>query len=170
MRSKNDNRHFRFQFDPYVTSEIEPSGETKEKTVTLKMKDFSVHLPKEQQQNQATLSPQDQKRLSVLAKQAKENGGNGGLSTEYLEKIPAKQHNMITMQTAGDKLKEMKEEMNEEIKNNSGDVATSDILSDAANDHILYKDYDMEVLDQYMTKIESMSLLEWLTGLSSCCF
>ena len=163
MRSKNDNRHFRFQFDPYVTSEIEPSGETKEKTVTLKMKDFSVHLPKEQQQNQATLSPQDQKRLSVLAKQAKENGGNGGLSTEYLERIPAKQHNMITMQTAGDKLKEMKEEMNEEIKNNSGDVATSDILSDAANDHILYKDYDMEVLDQYMTKIESMSLLECIS-------
>ena len=163
MRSKNDNRHFRFQFDPYVTSEIEPSGETKEKTVTLKMKDFSVHLPKEQQQNQATLSPQDQKRLSVLAKQAKENGGNGGLSTEYLERIPAKQHNMITMQSAGDKLKEMKEEMNEEIKNNSGDVATSDILSDAANDHILYKDYDMEVLDQYMTKIESMSLLECIS-------
>ena len=163
MRSKNDNRHFRFQFDSYVTSEIEPSGESKEKSVTLKMKDLSVHLPKEQQRNQATLRPQDQKRLSVLAKQAKENGGNSSLSTEYLEKIPAKQHNMITMQSAGDKLKEMKEEMNEEIKNNSGDVATSDILSDAANDHILYKDYDMEVLDQYMTKIESMSLLECIS-------
>ena len=35
MRSKNDNRHFRFQFDPYVTSEFEPSGETNEKSVTL---------------------------------------------------------------------------------------------------------------------------------------
>ena len=106
MRSKNDNRHFHFQFDSYVTSEIEPSGESKEKGVTLKMKDLSVHLPKEQQRNQATLRPQDQKRLSVLAKQAKENGGNSSLSTEYLEKIPAKQHNMITMQSAGVHLSE----------------------------------------------------------------
>ena len=157
MKDSMKNRRFRFQFDSYVSNEIEPN-ESSDKTTTIRMNDISIHRPNDQQQNQ--IDSKSQAQLSALARQAKANGGNSGLSAEYLEKIPAKQHNMITMQSAGDKLKEMKDKMNEEIKNNSGDTATSDILSDAANDHILYKDYDIAVLDQYMTNIDSMTLLE----------
>ena len=157
MKDSMKNRRFRFQFDSYVSNEIEPN-ESSDKTATIHMNDISIHRPNDQQQNQ--IDSKSQAQLSALARQAKANGGNSGLSAEYLEKIPAKQHNMITMQSAGDKLKEMKDKMNEEIKNNSGDTATSDILSDAANDHILYKDYDIAVLDQYMTNIDSMTLLE----------
>lgn len=157
MQESMKNRRFRFQFDSYESSEIELE-ESKSKTTTILMKNVSVHRPINQENNQ--MDARSQAQLSALARQAKANGGNSGLSAEYLEKIPAKQHNMITMQSAGDKLKEMKDEMNEEIKENSGDTATSDILTDAANDHILYRDYDINTLDQYMTNIDSMSLLE----------
>ena len=152
---QDKNRRFRYQFDTYVTNEINP-GESRDKTITIQMRDVIDHS----RDNSPQMDSKSQAQLSALAQQAKANGGNSGMSAEYLEKIPAKQHNMITMQSAGDKLKEMKDQMNEEIKVNSGDTATSDILSDTANDHILYKDYDLSTLDQYMTNINSMTMLE----------
>ena len=96
-----------------------------------------------------------------MVKQNKSNDENiSGLDADYLSKIPAKQHNMIIMQCAGDKVKELKDKMNEEILKTSPDEATTDILTETANDNIIYKDYDMSSLDAYMEKIGTMSMLE----------
>ena len=50
--------------------------------------------------------------------------------------------------------------MNEESLKTSPDEATTDILTETANDNIIYKDYDMSSLDAYMEKIGTMSMLE----------
>lgn len=96
-----------------------------------------------------------------MVKQNKSNDENiSGLDADYLSKIPAKQHNMIIMQCAGDKVKELKDKMNEEILKTSPNEATTDVLTETANDNIIYKDYDMSSLDAYMEKIGTMSMLE----------
>ena len=47
---------------------------------------------------------------------------------------------MIIMQCAGDKVKELKDKMNEEILKTSPNEATTDVLTETANDNIIYKD------------------------------
>ena len=162
--SINKNRKFRFTFGDFVCNSYEPAtdneSESRDKTITKDLSKMTVHRPQKEGET-LKLSPQDQKRLEVMAKQAKANGGNSsGFDADYLSKIPAKQHNMITMQCAGDKVKELKDKMNEEILKTSPDEATTDILTETANDNIIYKDYDMSSLDAYMEKIDTMSMLE----------
>lgn len=157
--SINKNRKFHFSFGNFVENTINPDNETNS-AVTVQFKDITIHNPNRDNQ-QSQMDPQTQAKLSAMAKQAKANGGNStGMDAEYLTKVPAKQHNQITMLCAGDKLKELNDKMNEEINSNAGDAGTADILSETANDHILYKDYNIDDLDQYIKKIDSMTMLE----------
>lgn len=50
--------------------------------------------------------------------------------------------------------------MNEEIEKTSPNEMTNDVLSTAADDNIIYKNYDMNDLDKYIEKISTMSMLE----------
>lgn len=50
--------------------------------------------------------------------------------------------------------------MNEEILKTSSDEATNDILTETANDNIIYKNYDMSDIERYMENISSMTMLE----------
>ena len=155
--SINKDRKFRFKFGDFEESVMNPNDESSAKSVTKPVKAFTIHDPN----RTANMDAQTQSRLHAMAMQAKANGGNSsGMDAEYLSKIPARQHNMITMSCAGDKLKELKEKMNEEIKTTSADSGTTDILEQTANDHIIYKDYDLESLDKYTEKIGTMSLFE----------
>ena len=48
MKDSMKNRRFRFQFDSYVSNEIEPN-ESSDKTTTIRMNDISIHRPNDQQ-------------------------------------------------------------------------------------------------------------------------
>ena len=161
--SINKNRKFRFKFEDYEDSLIDPDEGSKATSIVKNFNEVKIHDHKAEKSESAQMDKQTQARLSAMAKQAKENGGNSGdpaAYADYLSKIPAKQDNMITMSIAGDKVKELKGKMNDEIKNTSGDNATADILSETANDNIVYKNYDMSDLDKYTECVDSMTMLE----------
>lgn len=150
------SRRIRFSFGDYVVNSLNSDDATDSDKVVISLHKETIHSNPES----SNLDKATQARLSAMAKQVKNNGDNGSLSMDYLEKVPAKQHNQITMSVAGDKLKELNTKMAEEIKNNSGETSTADILNETASDHIVYKNYDMSDLDQYIAKINTMTMLE----------
>ena len=98
-------------------------------------------------------------KLSAMAKGAKDGNNN----MDYYYKVNAKTHNQITLDSARDKVKEAKEKMTEDLEKSVGDAAIVDTLAETANDHIVYKDYDVAALDQYMEKLDSLSLIELMS-------
>lgn len=98
-------------------------------------------------------------KLSAMAKGAKDGNNN----MDYYYKVNAKTHNQITLDSARDKVKEAKEKMTEDLEKSVGDAAIVDTLAETANDHIVYKDYDAAALDQYMEKLDSLSLIELMS-------
>ena len=60
------NRRFRYQFDTYVTNEINP-GESRDKTITIQMRDVIDHS----RDNSPQMDSKSQAQLSALAQQAK---------------------------------------------------------------------------------------------------
>lgn len=158
--SINKNRKFRFTSGDFVSNSIDETVETTSASVEKPITEFSITRKKPDSNNNSVDSA-TQRKLQMMAKQAKDNGGNSsGMDTEYLSKIPAYQHNQITIACAGDKVKELKKTMNDEILKTSEDEATTDILTETANDNIVYRNYDMSDIDRYMTNIESMTMLE----------
>ena len=162
--SINKDRKFRFTYNNFVDTVVDPNDNSRDKTVTIPMGDVTFHNVEDKEYRAPIqMSDAERNRLSAMARQAKENGGNSSMNNsyaEYLAKIPAKQDNYINMMIAGDKLKELKTKMNEEIEKTSPDEMTNDVLTTAADDNIIYKNYDMSDLDKYMEKINTMSMLE----------
>lgn len=156
--SINKNRKFRFVFGDFVESPLD--SESQNNTTTIQMSEANIT---DSRPHTAEISESEKSKLNAMAMQAKANGGNSANGTsyaDYLAKVPAKQDNMITMSIAGDKVKELKNKMNEEIEKTSGDSMTADILSTTADDNIVYKNYDMSDLDKYIEKIPTMTMLE----------
>ena len=156
----NKDRKYRFTYNNFVDSPVDPDDTSRDKTVTISMGDVTVH---KEGHKEIQISEAERNRLTAMAKQAKENGGNASINssyTDYLAKVPAKQDNYINMAIASDKLKELKTKMNEEIEKTSPNEMTNDVLSTAADDNIIYKNYDMSDLDKYIEKISTMSMLE----------
>lgn len=162
--SINKDRKFRFTYNNFVDTVVDPNDTSRDKTVTIPMGDVTYHnIEDKEDKAPIQMSDAERNRLAAMARQAKENSGNSSMNNsyaEYLAKIPAKQDNYINMMIAGDKLKELKTKMNEEIEKTSPDEMTNDVLSTAADDNIIYKNYDMSDLDKYMEKINTMSMLE----------
>lgn len=159
--SINKNRKFRFAFGNFVESPLDP--ESQNNTTTIQMSEANITDSRSNTSQDVNMSESERNRLHAMAMQAKANGGNSTANSsyaDYLAKIPAKQDNMITMSIAGDKVKELKTKMIEEIEKTSGDSMTADILSTTADDNIVYKDYNMTDLDKYIEKIPSMTMLE----------
>lgn len=158
--SINKNRRFRFTSGDFEVNTInEDIHSTFEMPSEKSIKDFSI--TRKPQENNVKMPPEQQQKLRAMAMQAKDNGGASvGSDAEYLSKVPAHQHNQITMACAGDKVKELKKTMNEEIMKTSEDEATTDILTETANDNIIYKNYDMADLDTYISNVDSLSMLE----------
>lgn len=154
-------RKLRFSYSDFVVNSLDSETDSQFESSTKSFKDVIIHDPSAESQGAIQLDSASQAQLAAMAQLAKANGGNSsGLDMDYLTKISAGQHNQITMAIAGDKIKELKINMNEEIQKNSGDTTTADILNETATDHIIYKDYDASKLDQYIEKISSMTMLE----------
>lgn len=105
------------------------------------------------------LDPESSKQLHNMVATGNYTGEGGGLSPEYLSKIPAKYHNQITLQCATEKVSKMRIELDEKAAELAGNVATEEILDEAA-EHIVYKEYTTEELDGYMEHVDELSLLE----------
>lgn len=151
------NRKYRFSSGTFVANKINPDLEDTD-PVEAPVTKFRRIL---NDSSKSSMESATQRKLQAMAKNAKENGGNSStMNAEYLSKIPARQHNQITMASAGDKLKELKTNMTEEITKTSQDEAVTDILTETANDNIVYKNYNMSDLDKYMENINSMTLFE----------
>lgn len=163
----NTNRAFKFTSGNFEVNNFNGNNaesNVDNKTARKDINNFRVHKPIKHETNAdgtVKFDAETQKKLEAMARNAKANGGNSsGMDAEYLSKIPARQHNQITMAVAGDKVKENTKKMNEEIMKTSTDEATTDILAETANDNIIYRNYDMSDLDAYIEKIGSMTMLE----------
>lgn len=161
----NTNRAFKFTSGNFEVNSFDSNTANVNTKATLKdIHNFKVYNPNKQSTNAdgtVNLDEETRKKLEAMARNAKANGGNSSnMDVDYLSKIPARQHNQITMAVAGDKVKENTKKMNEEILKTSADEATTDILTETANDNIVYRNYDMSDLDSYIEKIETMTMLE----------
>lgn len=151
------NRKYRFSSGTFVTNKINPDLDVNE-AIEAPLNEFR-RAPESTQMDTVASRDLEAAAREAKMKASKENGGDG-MNVEYLRHVSAAQHNQITMASAGDKIKEMKTNMNEEILKTSQDEAVTEILTETANDNIVYKNYDMSDLDKYMENIDSMTLFE----------
>lgn len=107
------------------------------------------------------LSDREAEELRNMVAAGNYTGGDGkGLPPEYLAKIPAKSHNFMTIDSNTKEVQKMKEDAEKEAIEMAGNLATNEILSEGAEEHIQYEDFDIQVLDSYIDQIDSLSLLE----------
>ncbi len=85
---------------------------------------------------------------------------NNGLSPEYMEKIPPKYHNQITLDCANKKVAQIKAEAQNDITLIAGTPAVSEIIKGTVDDTVVYGEYDTSSIDNYIEKLDSLSLLE----------
>ena len=84
---------------------------------------------------------------------------NNGLSPEYMEKIPPKYHNQITLDCANKKVAQIKADAQNDITLIAGTPAVSEIIKDTVDDNVVYGEYDTSSIDNYIEKLDSLSLL-----------
>lgn len=160
-------KSFKFIASDFSVSSLTPDQPNAESAPKIKdTREFRVYqnndTPEAESGRPIRFDPETQRKIEAMAREAKEKGtsSSNGLSEDYLKMINSKQHNSITMSAAGDKVKEFNKKMNEEIIKTSPDEATTDILAETANDNIVYRNYDLSDLDEYINNIGQMTLFE----------